>query len=517
MKAKAAALIGVHLAQYALWLASWAVLGSAANGGSASLGLWAALLLAVVPFRVAGTWLQGLLSVDAGAFLKTRLLCGALNLDLDQIRHWGLGSFLSQALEAETLETLAVTGAIAGVLAAMEIVVSGFLLGRFAFVLVLWCALSALLAAVFFVRYRHWTEKRMAMTNDLIEAMAGHRTRLAQQPLERWHEGEAEALGEYSSLSRRLDRTGALLLGGIPRGWLFVGVASLAPAMTSGAHSFAAIAIPLGGVFLAWAAFKRLAKAVAEATAAWTAWNRIRPLYMEKAPRKPLPGRRGSEPASRNYPQSRDRQGAVRASVLFSDVDCCPSRQPHPVEVRHLSFSYAIDTQPVLRSCDLTIETGDRVLLEGPSGGGKTTLVSILAGLRTPQAGELRVSGEIAAAPQFHENYIVTETLAFNLLMGRAWPPAPEDLQEAEAICRELGLGELLDRMPGRLLQMVGEGGWQLSHGERSRIYIARTLLQRADLVILDESFAALDPDTLDTALDCVLKRAKTLVVAAHS
>jgi ATP-binding cassette subfamily B protein len=89
-------------------------------------------------------------------------------------------------------------------------------------------------------------------------------------------------------------------------------------------------------------------------------------------------------------------------------------------------------------------------------------------------------------------------------------------LQEAEAVCRELGLGNLLDRMPAGLLQMVGETGWQLSHGERSRLYIARALLQGADLVILDESMAALDPETLRQSLRCVLDRAPTLLVIAH-
>jgi ABC-type ATPase involved in cell division len=54
--------------------------------------------------------------------------------------------------------------------------------------------------------------------------------------------------------------------------------------------------------------------------------------------------------------------------------------------------------------------------------------------------------------------------------------------------------------MPAGLLQMVGETGWQLSHGERSRLYIARALLQRAELIILDESFAALDPENLSGA-----------------
>ena len=63
-----------------------------------------------------------------------------------------------------------------------------------------------------------------------------------------------------------------------------------------------------------------------------------------------------------------------------------------------------------------------------------------------------------------------------------------------------------MERMPAGLLQMVGETGWQLSHGERSRLYIARALLQDAELVVLDESFAALDPENLQHALACVVK-----------
>ncbi len=122
----------------------------------------------------------------------------------------------------------------------------------------------------------------------------------------------------------------------------------------------------------------------------------------------------------------------------------------------------------------------------------------------------------VVVVPQFHENYVLTGTFAFNLLMGRRWPPQPEDLSEAEAVCRALGLGEVLDRMPAGMQQMVGESGWQLSHGERSRLYIARALLQRADMLILDESFGALDPENLRRALQCVLQRAPTLLVIAH-
>ncbi len=65
-------------------------------------------------------------------------------------------------------------------------------------------------------------------------------------------------------------------------------------------------------------------------------------------------------------------------------------------------------------------------------------------------------------------------------------------------------------------LSMMSETGWQLSQGERSRLSIARTLLQGADCLILDESFATLDPETLHQALQCVLERAPTLLVIAH-
>lgn len=135
-------------------------------------------------------------------------------------------------------------------------------------------------------------------------------------------------------------------------------------------------------------------------------------------------------------------------------------------------------------------------------------------------AGLASLSGAAIAwrqVPQFRENHVLTETLAFNLLLGRCWPPNQGDLEEAEEVCRRLGLGDLLDRMPAGLQQMVGESGWQLSHGERSRLFMARALLQGADVVVLDESFAALDPESLDRALGCVLERAPALLVIAHA
>jgi ATP-binding cassette subfamily B protein len=122
----------------------------------------------------------------------------------------------------------------------------------------------------------------------------------------------------------------------------------------------------------------------------------------------------------------------------------------------------------------------------------------------------------VAAAPQFHENHVLTGTFAFNLLMGREGWITQKDHAEAQAICEELGLGPLLEKMPAGMLQMIGETGWQLSHGERSRLYIARALMQDADVLIFDESFAALDPENVRRALECVLRRARSVLVIAH-
>ena len=169
------------------------------------------------------------------------------------------------------------------------------------------------------------------------------------------------------------------------------------------------------------------------------------------------------------------------------------------------------------------------MLLQGPSGGGKSTLVNMICGLRNPNSGTLLLRGvdlkslgmagwrkRVVLAPQFHENHVLSNTMAYNLLMGRNWPASQEEMENAVQICHQLGLGPLLQRMPAGMLQMVGQSGWRLSHGEKSRLFIARALLQGADLMILDESFAALDPQSLQLALKCVLKNAQGLVVIAH-
>ena len=172
----------------------------------------------------------------------------------------------------------------------------------------------------------------------------------------------------------------------------------------------------------------------------------------------------------------------------------------------------------VLKGCNLTIASGERVILQGPrwrqvharvpAGGPAHSAIRprALDGLDRHTVGFEGWRRRVVLVPQFHENHLVLGSVAFNLLMGVQWPPAPADFDRADAVLRELGLGPTLDRMPSGLLQTIGETGWQLSHGERSRLYLARALLQNPDILILDESFAQLDLSTC-TALTAVAAR----------
>jgi ATP-binding cassette, subfamily B, bacterial len=509
------AMLFAYAALYAFEIFGWSLIGRGALGGTLDAGwllAWALLLLCMVPLRFIGGWLQGGMSIDAGTLLKQRLLAGALNMEAQTIRQQGGGQLLSRVIESQALESLALNGGFAVLVALLELALAAWVLalgaGGVVHVLALlaWLVVTALLTWRYGRRLRDWTHARLDLTHDLVERMVGHRTRIVQKAPADQHEGEDESLERYVSKSRRFDRAFVPLAGGLPRGWLIVGLLGLAPAFIFGSADATSLAIALGGVLLAYRAFAAVVAGLAALLRAGIAAKEVMPLFSAAQKTDEAAGV-SAHPVSRTASQETNK-------VL--------------VQIRDLVFRYRPHGEPVIDRCNLIIQRGDRVLLEGSSGGGKSTLASLLVGLLRPESGLLLLDGLdratlgdawrqlSTAAPQFHENYILTGTLAFNLLMGRRWPASDEDLAEAEELCRELGLGELIDRMPSGLMQIVGETGWQLSHGERSRVYLARALLQDAELVVLDESFAALDPETLERCLRCALARAATLVVIAH-
>ncbi len=475
-------------------------------------------LLAAIPFYSLATWLGFVFNYGTSVLVKQRLFYGVLNLDLDELQLQGIGQFLSWLIESETLQEVGLTRAVLVTLAAIPLIVinlalfigGDFLIGS---LMLFWLGVTTWLGYRLCQRYITLNAHHTEMITALLERIRGHQTRLVQE--NKWHEADDREVADYLALAQDYDRQNLVVWVLIPYGWIILmllGISTdfvIQPGMNEGGGGFELrfLAFVFGSF-----QFQFLALVIPDIARAYAAWRLIDPIQRAAIQRS-----KQARTASAN-----NEEIEVQQDLLL------PQNVPL-IEGRGLNFRYRIGGRQILTGANLSIYRGDRLLLEGPSGGGKSTLASLLIGLQTPESGLLLLRGldrptineqvwrqRVVAAPQFHENHVLNASLAFNLLMGRRWPAWPSDLAEAEEICHELGLGPLLERMPLGIHQLVGEQGWRLSHGERSRVYIARALLQKADLVILDESFASLDPENMQVALECVLRRAPTLLVIAH-
>jgi ATP-binding cassette subfamily B protein len=507
-------LLGVHAIQAALFVGAWWLLGRGLLEGRLDRGWllgWLLLLMSLVPFRLAASWLQGLLAISAGATLRRRLLEGALRIDRQEIKSKGAGQFFGLISESSAVEALALSGGLAALLALIEILVAAAVFSasgawHATLLLIAWVVWVGWLAHRYLASRRRWTDRRLGITERLIEHMVGHRTRLVQQPSSQRHTADDDALEPYLEDGLSMDRWELRLLAIAPRGWMAVAIGAMAPSAVTGATA-GQLAVSVGGMLLAYRAFRRLAAGLADAAGAGVAATLVAPLARAAARRENPTSPAAAIPL-------RSSQAPEGVAALARDVE----------------FRYRTGGQPALQGCSLRITRGTRVLLEGPSGSGKTTLASMFAGLASPDSGLLLVDGldrgvlgaagwraRVVMAPQPHDNYLVSGSLALNLLMGRQWPARPNDLADAEDVCRELGLGDLLARMPAGLHQTVGETGWQLSQGERTRVFLARAVLQQPDLLILDECFSALDPENVERAVRCITQRASTVLAVAHT
>jgi ATP-binding cassette, subfamily B, beta-glucan exporter len=211
-------------------------------------------------------------------------------------------------------------------------------------------------------------------------------------------------------------------------------------------------------------------------------------------------------------PAVRERPGALE-----------PGRLNGLVEFKDVSFSYD-GKRSAVADLRFTALPGERIALVGPTGGGKSTALSLLHRVFDPQSGVVAVDGmDIRGlslgglrrniAVVFQETLLFNRSIADNLRVGK---PNATAAQLRDAALRAQAL-EFIERSPEGFEARVGERGRLLSGGERQRLAVARALLKDPPILILDEATSALDPLTearLNMALDEVMKGRTTFVIA---
>lgn len=194
------------------------------------------------------------------------------------------------------------------------------------------------------------------------------------------------------------------------------------------------------------------------------------------------------------------------------------------VEFRGLRFAYD-GGRPILDGIDLTVSPGETVAIVGRTGSGKSTLLSLLLRVDEPPAGAIRIGGRdvrdiplpdlrrnVVAVPQ--ETFLFSDTIAANVAFGN--PDATPD-EIAEAV-RAAGLGSDLAGFPKGLDTIVGERGITLSGGQKQRTALARALVSKAPILILDDAFSSVDTETEAKILSGLRAAAegRTLFLVSH-
>ena len=180
---------------------------------------------------------------------------------------------------------------------------------------------------------------------------------------------------------------------------------------------------------------------------------------------------------------------------------------------------------PVLTDVDLVVNAGERIGIIGPSGAGKSTLLSLLLRFITPTSGRIRLDGHDladlttssvrgATAVVLQDSAVLSGSLADNVRLGRL----DADDDQVTAALREVGLGEVIDTHPDGIHRSVGERGVTLSGGQRQRLAVARAMVRRPRLVLLDEPSTGLDTESVEALVDALqrLCAGRTTIVVTH-
>jgi ABC-type multidrug transport system fused ATPase/permease subunit len=164
------------------------------------------------------------------------------------------------------------------------------------------------------------------------------------------------------------------------------------------------------------------------------------------------------------------------------------------LELDDVTFAFEGVDDAALSGVSLTVSAGRVVAVVGPTGAGKTTLVELIAGLLAPGSGSVRIAGERAIV--FQEAFLFSGTVRDNLEIGTRYDDdelwTALEMAAADRFVRDLSHG---------LDTVVGERGVSLSGGQRQRLALARALVRRPDLLLLDDTTSALDPGTEATVL----------------
>ncbi|KPQ01519.1 thiol reductant ABC exporter subunit CydD [Marinobacter sp. HL-58] len=217
--------------------------------------------------------------------------------------------------------------------------------------------------------------------------------------------------------------------------------------------------------------------------------------------------------------------GAEIVERLQSSTDTRPAAQtgfepqaPDIISVQDLYLAYDAE-RPVLDHISLEIKKGDVIALTGPSGGGKSSLLYLMAGFMQPDQGHISVFGAPAGEKPFgwlgQSPFLVHGTWADNL---RLTTPDATDVA-IETALRQVGLGSLLNSREQGIYSKITEDGQGLSGGQARRLSLARVFVANYDLILLDEPTAGLDSDSEIYILEALHKLAragKTLVFATH-
>jgi subfamily B ATP-binding cassette protein MsbA len=212
--------------------------------------------------------------------------------------------------------------------------------------------------------------------------------------------------------------------------------------------------------------------------------------------------------------------------LLDTPLEADPGTQTIARARGGIDFETVGGESDALHDINLHVEPGQTVALVGTSGGGKTTLASLLPRFHTPTRGCIRIDGidiqdltlaslraQIAIVSQ--ETLLFNDTVAANIAYGSTAAASQEAIEAAAAAANALGF---IRALPDGFATVIGENGSRLSGGQRQRLAIARAILKDAPILILDEATSALDNESERLVQDAIehLMRNRTTLVIAH-